>query len=62
MVPTAPASATSAVTASAFAGDGLGLLQVRARIDDNRRATIRKRERDSAPDIASGAGDDGDAA
>jgi len=68
MVPTASASATSAGGERLAAGaldlarDGLGLLQIRACIDDDRRATIRKRERDAAPDIAAGAGDDGDAA
>ena len=50
--------------AAAFdlARDGLGFLQVRARVDDDRCAGIRERERNAAPDIASGAGDDGDAA
>ena len=51
-----------AAAAFDLARDSLGLLQVRARIDDDRCAGIRERERDAAPDIASGAGDDGDAA
>ncbi len=45
-----------------LAGDGLRLLHVRARVDDDRRAAIGQRERDGATDIAPRAGDDRDAA
>ena len=43
-----------------LAGDILRLIAVAARIDHDRCAAVCERERDPAPDIAPGAGDDGD--
>src|SRR6266540_5672849 len=45
-----------------LARDGLSFLQVRPGIDDDGRATCAERERNPSADVASGAGDDRDAA
>ena len=58
------ADAGDGLAASVFdrAHHGVGLRAIGSRIDDDRRAAGCQFERDRAPDVAPGAGDDGDAA